>query len=362
MAVFSERARWRASERLFYQDANGNGAIAQSEIREENNYYPFGLTHKGYNYYQNMRDHKYGFNNQESLDDLGLNFIEYKFRIYDPEIGRFIQIDPLSEDYPYNGSFNFAENRVIEAIELEGLEAYFIHGTWGNPTDMSSSQLNSIKNIYGNKSSERLKWTGDNSDKARLAAAESIARKIAEDRMSSSNASEESITLIGHSHGGNVAIEAINILRSKYEINDPINLITLNTPVLDDHQLNSYWNIDHFNIIAEGDVIKKLGGMGSDLDFLKDWEPLAGREFDEAENFYYEDGFSLLNRSGCGLSKHCGTASQNFWKWLDYLNIEQRKKRNRKMKLSRLWAQVSIGIEKEKKRRQKQRGENGDDQ
>ena len=35
--------------RLSYSDADGNGTIAQSEIIEENNYYPFGLEHKGYN-------------------------------------------------------------------------------------------------------------------------------------------------------------------------------------------------------------------------------------------------------------------------------------------------------------------------
>ncbi len=32
-------------------------------------------------------------------------------------------IDPLAEKYPYNGVYNFSENRVIDARELEGLES-----------------------------------------------------------------------------------------------------------------------------------------------------------------------------------------------------------------------------------------------
>ncbi len=42
--------------------------------------------------------------------------------MHDPAIGRFMQIDPLAEDYVYNGTYNFAENRVIDGFELEGLE------------------------------------------------------------------------------------------------------------------------------------------------------------------------------------------------------------------------------------------------
>jgi len=35
--------------RLPYSDSDNNGTIVTSEIIEENNYYPFGLKHKGYN-------------------------------------------------------------------------------------------------------------------------------------------------------------------------------------------------------------------------------------------------------------------------------------------------------------------------
>ncbi len=46
-----------------------------------------------------------------------------------PEIGRFFNVDPLSEKYAYQSHYNFSENRVIDAIELEGLEAVLINDT-----------------------------------------------------------------------------------------------------------------------------------------------------------------------------------------------------------------------------------------
>lgn len=47
---------------------------------------------------------------------------DYGARNYDPALGRWMNIDPLAEKYPYNGVYNFSENRVIDGRELEGLE------------------------------------------------------------------------------------------------------------------------------------------------------------------------------------------------------------------------------------------------
>ena len=37
-----------------------------------------------------------------------------------------MSIDPLAEKYPYNGTYNFSENRVIDGREIEGLEVQLI--------------------------------------------------------------------------------------------------------------------------------------------------------------------------------------------------------------------------------------------
>ena len=47
--------------------------------------------------------------------------------MHDPRIGRFFSIDPFAKDYPHNSPYAFSENRVIDGIELEGLEYLSIH-------------------------------------------------------------------------------------------------------------------------------------------------------------------------------------------------------------------------------------------
>ena len=110
--------------RITYADDNGNGSIEPStEIRREQNYYPFGMEHKGYN------SASYGVENnlktyqaQEFTEDLGLDVHEWRYRMSDPATGRFWQIDPLAEDYFYNSTYAFQENKLGSGVELEGLE------------------------------------------------------------------------------------------------------------------------------------------------------------------------------------------------------------------------------------------------
>ncbi|MCP4105352.1 MAG: hypothetical protein GY749_07435, partial [Desulfobacteraceae bacterium] len=85
------------------------------------------MKHKGYNNVINGTDHPYGFQEQEEQDELGLNWIQFKWRNHDPAIGRFMTIDPLTEEYRDWGPYVFSGNRVIDSRELEGLEPGSIH-------------------------------------------------------------------------------------------------------------------------------------------------------------------------------------------------------------------------------------------
>ncbi|WP_236458909.1 RHS repeat-associated core domain-containing protein [Flavobacterium jumunjinense] len=42
--------------------------------------------------------------------------------MHDPRLGRFLSRDPLSKNYPWNSDYSYSENRVVDGIELEGLE------------------------------------------------------------------------------------------------------------------------------------------------------------------------------------------------------------------------------------------------
>ncbi len=98
--------------RLSYKDSDGNGSIdSNTEIVEENNYYPFGLKHKGYNNVVSGSEYKYEtFNGKEIEESLGLNVYEMDWRQYDASIGRFNIIDPYAEfmydQTPYHFSYN----------------------------------------------------------------------------------------------------------------------------------------------------------------------------------------------------------------------------------------------------------------
>ena len=72
--------------------------------------------------------YRYGFNGQEKDDEVkgSGNSVEFKYRIYDSRLGRFLSVDPLTSKYAYNSPYAFSENRVIDGKELEGLEVLLI--------------------------------------------------------------------------------------------------------------------------------------------------------------------------------------------------------------------------------------------
>ncbi len=69
--------------------------------------------------------YRYGFQGQEmdnEIKDVPGSSLNYKYRMHDPRVGRFFAIDPLAPKYPHNSPYAFSENRLIDGIELEGLE------------------------------------------------------------------------------------------------------------------------------------------------------------------------------------------------------------------------------------------------
>ncbi|MEW7279664.1 DUF6443 domain-containing protein [Aquimarina sp. 2201CG1-2-11] len=120
--VYEHRDIWQ-NTRITYADDNKDGVVTKEEIRREQNYYPFGMQWEGVNTtIRNVKNNLKTFQGQELTEDLGLNTHEWKYRISDRSIGRFWQIDPLSEDYVYNATYAFQENKLGSGVELEGLE------------------------------------------------------------------------------------------------------------------------------------------------------------------------------------------------------------------------------------------------
>ncbi|SHM45220.1 RHS repeat-associated core domain-containing protein [Chryseobacterium carnipullorum] len=103
--------------RLAYYKGSNNVAI----VDRETNYYPFGMEYEGFQGANTqLPSYKYGFQGQEKQTETGWS--SFKWRNSIPELGRFFNVDPLSEDYAYQSHYNFSENRVVDNVELEGLE------------------------------------------------------------------------------------------------------------------------------------------------------------------------------------------------------------------------------------------------
>lgn len=68
--------------------------------------------------------YSYGFQGQERDDEVKGegNSINFKYRMHDPRVGRFFAVDPLTAKYPHYTPYSFSGNKVIHAVELEGLE------------------------------------------------------------------------------------------------------------------------------------------------------------------------------------------------------------------------------------------------
>jgi RHS repeat-associated protein len=75
------------------------------------------------------QDYRFSFQGQEKDDEIKGqgNSLNYEYRMHDPRIGRFFAVDPLAAKYPYNSTYAFSENRVIDGVELEGLEVILIN-------------------------------------------------------------------------------------------------------------------------------------------------------------------------------------------------------------------------------------------
>lgn len=83
---------------------------------------------------KSVGNYRYGFQGQETDDEIkgGGNSVNYKYRMHDPRVGRFFAVDPLASEYPWNSPYAFSENRLIDAIELEGLEKLALNGDGPN--------------------------------------------------------------------------------------------------------------------------------------------------------------------------------------------------------------------------------------
>ncbi len=109
------------TDELAVSEATGKYAVVQRTT----DYYPFGLEMPGRTLTGVEGRYRYGFNGKEKDSDGewgSANHYDYGFRIYNPRIAKFLSVDPLTKSYPWYTPYQFAGNKPIRFIDLDGLE------------------------------------------------------------------------------------------------------------------------------------------------------------------------------------------------------------------------------------------------
>ncbi|KQT28480.1 hypothetical protein ASG22_19965 [Chryseobacterium sp. Leaf405] len=139
----------------YFKNANGS-----AEVLEENNYYPFGLKHEGYNPTQGNLSYQYKYNGKELQTETGM--LDYGWRQYMPELGRWNGMDQLSEDYDSFSPYAYVMNSPMMFTDPNGMLSQSVmdqiasspHGTtwyntgsgftsnWGNSMDFDGNSIN----------------------------------------------------------------------------------------------------------------------------------------------------------------------------------------------------------------------------
>ena len=116
--------------RLSYKNI-GTPDSPKLQIQEENNYYPFGLKHKGYNG-NIVSEYDWKYNNKELDESLGVNWYDYGARRYDASLGRWMNIDPLADKYTRISPYVYVANSPLMAIDPDGRKILFVNGHWSS--------------------------------------------------------------------------------------------------------------------------------------------------------------------------------------------------------------------------------------
>lgn len=156
-----------------------------------------------------------------------------------------------------------------------GIETILIHGTfnataaevgWTRP---NGKYADIVRKNFGGKVTA-LQWSGKNHKLARIEAGQTLAKRIDE------NTRAGIITnVIAHSHGGNVAFEAIKKTKGNIE-----QLVTLGTPIRGDHlpsEEKLRGTVEHYIHISGGkDTTAPKGGVDFVTPFKKNYRQKMG--------------------------------------------------------------------------------------
>ncbi len=147
-------------------------------------------------------------------------------------------------------------NNPLKYVDPSGHKVWLIHGTFSDGDTWKPDFVDYVEGLF-NETSEKLNWSGGNTNGARSDAAEYFAQNVYEWHKEHP---DDPIRLVGHSHGGNVAIMIANLLAKKDKNMKVQTLITIATPVRG-YQLDDSVSVgQHIQMYNEYDQVQVNGG------------------------------------------------------------------------------------------------------
>lgn len=109
--------------------------VGKSNLLEENHYYPFGLPITGLSSQASgFKDNKHKYQSNEYTKE-GLNWMDFHNRQYDPQLGRFLSVDPLAANTVRFSPYTGMNNNPVSVVDPLGLQGF------QNPASQSATQL-----------------------------------------------------------------------------------------------------------------------------------------------------------------------------------------------------------------------------
>ena len=160
----------------------------ESVVVSASDYYPFGMAMSERTY--SNSEYRYGFNGKENDSDFGSHIQDYGFRLYSAAEARFLSVDPLTNSYPFYTPYQFAGNKPIKYIDLDGLEE--TDGQDQNIPQTNDSPLENAINLFNN-AIKMLEDALSNEDTTLKRTASNVKKKLSDDYETSANRAEAEI-------------------------------------------------------------------------------------------------------------------------------------------------------------------------
>ena len=96
------------------------------EVITQNDYYVYGMLMPGRSFDAINNRYRYGFSGKEKDNEISGegNKLDFGSRIYDPRLGRWLSVDPLTKKYPDQSPYNYVFNSPLYLKDIDGRDVY----------------------------------------------------------------------------------------------------------------------------------------------------------------------------------------------------------------------------------------------